>query len=227
MDSSATDHQAHRRRRSLQPRAHHQRHLPRGRGRWRTRPRHSRAPHRAGGGPAGAQFPTGATPSVEDVQNAVEKVLIENGHARTAKAYILYREERARRRSERDRREAQAQESIPWRKLWEVLNWAVDHDLHTVARLNQRLARGEWAEVIRESDAAYQQDIAQAAEQIIARRGEVRIAIVAGPSSSGKTTTTTKLSLLLRDKGLRLVPLTVDHYFLRPGAASPRRAWRL
>jgi uridine kinase len=161
----------------------------------------------------GEQFPTGTTPSVEDVQNAVEKVLIMNGHARTAKAYILYREERARRRDERDRREAQAQESIPWRKLWEVLNWAVDHDLHTIARLNQRMAQGEWTEIIAESDAAYQRDIAQAADQIIARRGEVRIAIVAGPSSSGKTTTTTKLSLLLRDMGLCLVPLTVDHYF--------------
>ena len=34
--------------------------------------------------------------SVEDVQDVVEKVLIENGHARTAKAYILYRAQRTR-----------------------------------------------------------------------------------------------------------------------------------
>ncbi len=38
----------------------------------------------------------GAIPTVEDVQDIVEKVLIENGHARTAKAYILYRAERTR-----------------------------------------------------------------------------------------------------------------------------------
>jgi len=37
-----------------------------------------------------------AIPKVEDIQDLVEKVLIENGHARTAKAYILYREKRAR-----------------------------------------------------------------------------------------------------------------------------------
>src|SRR5512137_2583906 len=37
-------------------------------------------------------------PSVEEIQDVVEKVLIENGHARTAKAYILYRDERNRRR---------------------------------------------------------------------------------------------------------------------------------
>src|SRR5699024_2134626 len=35
-------------------------------------------------------------PTVEDVQDAVEKILIENGHAKTAKAYILYRAERTR-----------------------------------------------------------------------------------------------------------------------------------
>jgi len=160
-----------------------------------------------------SQCAPGAIPTVEDVQNAVEKVLIENGHAKTAKAYILYREERARRRAERDRRESQAQECIPWRKLWEVLNWAVDHDLNTIQRLNQRLARGDWANIVRESDEAYANDVAAAAEQIVARRGEIRIAIVAGPSSSGKTTTTTKLSLLLRERGLHLVPLTVDNYF--------------
>ena len=38
----------------------------------------------------------GIIPAVEDVQDAVEKVLIENGHARTAKAYILYRAKRTR-----------------------------------------------------------------------------------------------------------------------------------
>src|SRR5690606_352217 len=40
----------------------------------------------------------GSTPGVEDIQDAVEKVLIESGHARTAKEYILYRAERSRAR---------------------------------------------------------------------------------------------------------------------------------
>lgn len=38
----------------------------------------------------------GQTPSIEDIQDVVEKVLIETGHAKTAKAYILYRDKRAR-----------------------------------------------------------------------------------------------------------------------------------
>src|SRR3989344_7889265 len=43
----------------------------------------------------------GQIPSVEDVQDAVEKVLIEEGHARTVKAYILYRQDRAELRKEK------------------------------------------------------------------------------------------------------------------------------
>lgn len=152
-------------------------------------------------------------PTVEEIQDVVEKVLIENGHARTAKAYILYREERARRRRERARRSALPSENIPWQKIWEVLNWAVDHDLVTVERLNARIARGEFAEIVREADRAYNEDVTTAAEMIRERQGELKVVIIAGPSSSGKTTTTIKLTHLLKKMGLSLVPLTVDHYF--------------
>jgi uridine kinase len=160
-----------------------------------------------------ATTPAGHVPTVEEIQDLVEKVLIENGHARTAKAYILYRDERARARRARAERSAQPATSIPWAKLWEALDWAVDHDLHTVARLNGRIARGEFGEIVRETDRAYHEDITIAAEMIWARRDQVRIVIIAGPSSSGKTTTTTKLAHLLARLGLRLTPLTVDHYF--------------
>jgi uridine kinase len=157
--------------------------------------------------------PEGHIPTVEEIQDLVEKVLIENGHARTAKAYILYREERARVRQERARYSAESREYIPWRKIWEVLNWAVEHDMHTVAHLNARIAQGEFAEIVRESDHCYNEDISTASEMIQERRDDLRIVIIAGPSSSGKTTTTTKLSHLLTKMGLRLIPLTVDNYF--------------
>jgi uridine kinase len=157
--------------------------------------------------------PPDQVPTVEEIQDVVEKVLIENGHARTAKAYILYRDERARQRHERAQRSAQPSENIPWHKIWEVLDWAVEHDLHTVERLNVRLARGEFPDLVRETDRAYHEDITTASEIIGERREQVRIVIIAGPSSSGKTTTTTKLNHLLKGMGLSLVPLTVDNYF--------------
>jgi uridine kinase len=66
---------------------------------------------------------------------------------------------------------------------------------------------------VRETDRAYNEDITTAAEMIGERRHELRLVIITGPSSSGKTTTTTKLSHLLTHMGLKLVPLTVDNYF--------------
>jgi uridine kinase len=159
------------------------------------------------------QIAPGGTPTVEQIQDAVEKALIENGHARTAKAFILYRDERARRRRERARRSARPSANIPWQKIWEVLDWAITHDLHTVARLNARIDRGEFDEIVRETDRAYNEDITTASEIVGERRDELKLVIIAGPSSSGKTTTTIKLGHLLGKMGLSLVPLTVDNYF--------------
>lgn len=157
--------------------------------------------------------PPGHIPTIEEIQDIVEKVLIEHGHARTAKAYILYRDERARSRQQRAERSTHPSENIPWPKIWEVLNWAVDHDVHTVERLNARITRGEFSQIVREADRAYIEDITTASEIIRERRDRVKIVIIAGPSSSGKTTTTIKLSHLLKKMGLTLVPLTVDNYF--------------
>ena len=157
--------------------------------------------------------PPGHIPTVEEIQDVVEKVLIENGHAKTAKAYILYRDERARQRRERAERSAHPSPNIPWHRIWEILNWAIVHNLHAVECLNARLAKGEFPDIVRESDRAYNEDVTTTSEMIKERGDSIRLVIVAGPSSSGKSTTTIKLSHLLRKMGLSLVPLTVDNYF--------------
>ena len=64
--------------------------------------------------------PAGYIPTVEQIQDVVEKVLIENGHAKVAKAYILYRDERARRRKERAVRASRPSEYIPWQRYGTV-----------------------------------------------------------------------------------------------------------
>ncbi len=155
----------------------------------------------------------GQYPTVEEIQDVVEKVLIENGHARVAKAYILYREERARRRREKAGRGYQETGNIPWRKIYEVLRWSIEHDLHSVSRLNARIRRGEVANIIHESERAYAEDIDTAAQLIADRKDTIRMVIIAGPSSSGKTTTTIKLGERLSKIGLSLVALNVDNYF--------------
>jgi uridine kinase len=157
--------------------------------------------------------PAGEIPTVEGIQDVVEKVLIENGHARTAKAYILYRYEQSRRRRKKISQKDRDSSNIPYRKIWEVLYWSVEHNVHTVGHLNERIARGEFPQIVSESDAAYEEDIATAADIITERRDELKIVIIAGPSSSGKTTTTTKLSDRLKQAGLQLAALNIDNYF--------------
>lgn len=152
-------------------------------------------------------------PMVEQVQDIVEKVLIEEGHASVAKNFIIYRA------TQNDKRKAKLSKSkvhsgnIPYQKIYEVLVWASDHDLNSVEKMNQRIARGDFPEICLEADAAYEYDVQAAAELIAERDENTRIVVVAGPSSSGKTTTTRKLANYLSKKGLGLVELNVDNYF--------------
>lgn len=160
-----------------------------------------------------AQTPPGENPHIEEIQDVVEKVLIENGHAQVAKAYILYRDERNRRRKEDARRASKPSGNIPWSKVWRTLDWAVSHDLHTIERMNARIDRGEFPQIVHESEAAYEDDLTMAAEMLTNRAGEIRMVIISGPSSSGKTTTTIKLESRLTRAGLKFRALNVDNYF--------------
>jgi uridine kinase len=157
--------------------------------------------------------PQGYTPHIEDIQDIVEKVLIENGHAQVAKAYILYRDERNRRREQESERASRPSENIPWAKIWQVLDWTVSQGLHSVAALNERLARGEFPRIVHESETAYEDDVALAADLITERSDSLKMVIVCGPSSSGKTTTTSKLEQRLQRRGLKFSTLNVDNYF--------------
>jgi uridine kinase len=152
-------------------------------------------------------------PHIEDVQDVVEKVLIENGHAKVAKEYILYREEAAKRRDEEGRINSKLNENIPWAKVWRNLDWAVEHKLNTVDMLNKRVANGEFAQIVHESERLYEDDVELAARLIIEKLKNLRMVMISGPSSSGKTSTTVKLEQRLIKKGYKFKALNVDHYF--------------
>ena len=157
--------------------------------------------------------PEGRVPQIEEIQDLVEKVLIENGHSRVAKAYILYRDERARHRKQQEAQVTRPSENIPWAKIWHVLDWSISHGVENVAALNQRIDAGEFAQIVTESEAAYNVDVERAVDLIIAHKDQLKMVIITGPSSSGKTTTTIKVGERLKNIGLRLVTLNVDNYF--------------
>jgi uridine kinase len=160
-------------------------------------------------------------PMVEDVQDLVERVLIKNGYADTAKAYILYRHERARMRARQDEGKV---ELVPYKAMWEALDWAVVHECETVDKLNTLIRAGRLPWLVREADARYDSILDAAARAVLDRREELRFVIVAGPSSSGKTTTTHKLTERLEREGLHVIPMSLDNYYfdleLHPKDAS-------
>jgi uridine kinase len=168
----------------------------------------------------GAEWPAGATPSVEDVQDAVEKTLMARGHARTAKAFILYRAERARVRAAKPP-VGPVDDNIPYKVLWRVFNWNVDHACHTLAALNERQGSPDWPRLIADAEAAYHQEVDHVVDLIRRRCPEIRLVIVAGPSSSGKTTTTMKIGERLAARGHPFVTWNLDDYF-KPLALQPR-----
>jgi uridine kinase len=154
----------------------------------------------------------GTYPTVEEVQDCVEKALIERGHARTAKAYIVYRYEHALKRRGRQSL-TYSEENIPYRKLWEALSWSIDHGCASLEGIAGIVRSGGYPGLVAAGDAFYDAELDAAASRALERRDEVRILVVAGPSSSGKTTTTLKIRERLAAAGVSTVPLTVDNYF--------------
>lgn len=155
---------------------------------------------------------TGERPSVEEIQDVVEETLMKRGLTDLARSYIIYRHQRAQTRAARHDH-FEATDNIPYKKIYEVLLWNMDHDCDTVDGLNKIIADGRLAGLIRDTDARYDAEVKLAARRIVERLPEVRIVIVAGPSSSGKTTTTIKVAESLRAAGYELVAMAVDHYF--------------
>ena len=157
-------------------------------------------------------YPSPQIATVEEVQDIIEKELIEHGHAKTSKAFILYRAEHQMMRETRDANFATS-ENIPYKKIWQLLVWSVDNKTFSIEALNEKVkSKHEFIKLIEATEEAYHQDVAMAAEKII-RKPKTRIVIIAGPSSSGKTTSTIKIGEKLGEKGLNLVAMNLDNYF--------------
>ena len=90
-----------------------------------------------------------ALPSVEEVQDIIEKELIEEGHAKTAKAYILYRYEHNKLRQGKEKDNATSG-NIPYKKIWQVLNWSIDHNCYSIQKINERISNGSFPQLVQE-----------------------------------------------------------------------------
>ncbi len=108
------------------------------------------------------------------------------------------------------------QEFKPSEKIFDVLKkstvWGERLGICDAGQLNECISDGEFMDLMLVSEALQEKNIADIAEDIY--HSGKRIVLIAGPSSSGKTTFSHRLSVQLRAKGLKPHPIPVDNYFV-------------
>lgn len=112
----------------------------------------------------------------------------------------------------------------PAHKVFDLMedaaSWQNKLGIDTVGALNDKIAKGEINELILVQEAIMEKRIAEIAEQIVEQKNK-RIVLIAGPSSSGKTTFSHRLSIQLVAHGMKPHPIAIDNYFVNR-EKSPR-----
>lgn len=91
-------------------------------------------------------------------------------------------------------------------------DWLETLHIDSVGVLNEAIESGRADEIVLVSEALHEQGIADIAQQIVEKKS--RIILIAGPSSSGKTTSSRRLAVQLLARGISPYPLELDHYFV-------------
>jgi len=159
-----------------------------------------------------ANFP----PTIETIQDLVIHVLRSYGFQNTADAYECYRWGRHWLREGAITDTQFVGNGFPRKRMEKILEWNRQHGCDTVAGLNAVVRSGKLRQLVEESLAVYEATLDDAAKKVIARLNagdKLRMLWVSGPSSSGKTTTTVKLTQRLEKQGLRFLMLNLDDYF--------------
>ena len=85
--------------------------------------------------------------------------------------------------------------------------------LRTIGDLNDAISKGYASQLIMVSEALQEKKISRIADEIAQRKG-IKLVLIAGPSSSGKTTTCKRLSVQLAVNGIKPIGISLDDYFL-------------
>ncbi len=93
-------------------------------------------------------------------------------------------------------------------------DWLTRLGIDNVGSLNDAIQAGRGNEIVLVSEAFHEQHLSEIARQIAARRDRIHIVLIAGPSSSGKTTFSRRLSVQLLALGISPFPLELDNYFV-------------
>lgn len=110
------------------------------------------------------------------------------------------------------------QDSLRQNKLFSVYqehkDWAEILKVSTIAELNDFIITGKAGDIIKISEALHEKKVAEIANMISLNRENVKLILVAGPSSSGKTTFSKRLGVQLAVNGLWPMQISLDDYFV-------------
>lgn len=99
-------------------------------------------------------------------------------------------------------------------KFLEYTRWGRTIGVTNAAELNNIVSIGSADELIRLSEVYYNNQLVEVANRIYDNRGDIKIVLIAGPSSSGKTTTSKKLQVYLQSRGIKPHQISIDDYFV-------------
>lgn len=159
-----------------------------------------------------ANFP----PQVEEIQDVVLHVLYSTGFTRTADAYTCFRWGHHWLRQGAITDNQFVRNGYPALHMDPLLEWNRSHGCDTVEGLNEVVRTGKTKRLIDDALSSYESSLDEAAAKVVGRiesGDEIKMIWISGPSSSGKTTTTVKLTDRLRKHGLRFLMLNLDDYF--------------
>ena len=155
-------------------------------------------------------------PTIESIQDEVLHALRSYGFQNTADAYACYRWGRHWLREGAITGDQFAGNGFPRAEMEQTLAWNRARGCDTVAGLNALVRSGGIGALIEESIVRYERSLDAAAGKVLARLDagdRIRVIWITGPSCSGKTTTTIKLTRRLEERGLRFLMLNLDDYF--------------
>lgn len=95
----------------------------------------------------------------------------------------------------------------------ETKKWNELINVKNVAQLNEHCSQGKASDLVKVAEALHEKKIAAIADEIH-RKKDVRLILIAGPSSSGKTTFTKRLAIQLRVNGIEPIAISIDNYYL-------------
>jgi len=98
--------------------------------------------------------------------------------------------------------------------FYEAERWAEIMEVNTIADLNEAIVNGTVSKLIKVAEALHEKKVANIADQIKEHKDRGNIILIAGPSSSGKTTFAYRLMIQLMVNGLKPISISVDDYFV-------------